>query len=159
MLTFPRALRCALFAVLLPFCSSCATLINQGPEQIAVDSNPKGATIYLDDAAIGTTPSFVTLKRKGCDGKIRLELEGYHPARFEIRSEQNWTGLLNVPFGLVGLAGILIDAMADSNWNWYEDALRCELTPLDQPFDPKPVRWPIPKPRPELETDPDPYDI
>lgn len=151
----PNALRCALFAVMLPFCASCATIMNQGPEHLPVSSTPAGATIYLDGAQVGTTPSTVTLKRRGCKGLIRLELDGYHDASFQVADYfSGWT-FVNVFWGLSGIVFLIVDEASGCTRHWAEAPLHCELTPADQPFDAEIVRWPIPKKASELGWDPD----
>src|SRR6185437_6261217 len=64
------------FLLILPLLTGCATIIQPGPDKVMVTSEPPGASIYLDNLPVGTTPSLVSFNRAG-EGVLRLQKKGY----------------------------------------------------------------------------------
>ncbi len=62
--------RAILLALLL---SGCAAYQN-----VAIESDPPGATIYLDGKSVGTTPQNLRISRES-DHTVYLKKEGYRP--------------------------------------------------------------------------------
>ena len=44
--------------------ASCTTLFNRTSQRVEVVSEPPGATVYVDGAEVGTTPTEVVLSRR-----------------------------------------------------------------------------------------------
>jgi uncharacterized protein YceK len=56
--------------------SGCATLLQPDQQQVTVQSEPAGATIYLDDERRGSTPMALALHPRGTY-RLRVEYPGY----------------------------------------------------------------------------------
>lgn len=56
----------------------CATMFQSGPDNIVVNSEPRGATVMLDDLEMGITPLTLAVPRNS-DCIIRIEKDGYRP--------------------------------------------------------------------------------
>lgn len=78
-------LKFAAGTVLCCFVSSgCATIVSGSKQEIAIDSIPPGAELYVDDVLVGKTPTkaeiertketFLVLKHEGCaDTRVKIE--------------------------------------------------------------------------------------
>ena len=80
--------------------SSCATMFGGMNQTVYIDSNPKGADIYIDNANRGTTPTTVKIQKNVDDvlngGRaIRLEKEGYRSDNYFMNSNFNGISILN----------------------------------------------------------------
>ena len=51
---------------------SCATIANGTSQRIEVASEPPGATVYVDGAEVGTTPTEVVLSRRSRERELRV---------------------------------------------------------------------------------------
>ncbi len=82
------------------FVSGCASMNSGTTQQIKINSNPPGATVYtalkstkdnkpviLKKVAVGVTPLTVTLSRK--DGAVFLEKEGFEPTEISLTTKMN----------------------------------------------------------------------
>src|SRR5688572_9023713 len=96
----------ALCASLVVTTSGCATIMSSGPDHVPVSSYPAGARVYVDDQLVGKTPVVVQLDRDHSDGRIRVEVEGYHPAILRRRKSVEGWFWVNL---LCCLPGIIID--------------------------------------------------
>ena len=107
---------CLLALVLgVQFCGTgCATIVTGGGEDQAVRfaSNPRGATVYVDDNPVGQTPISVRLTRKD-EHRVRIEHPGYKPYEKTIGSGFNEWILGNVIIG--GLVGLGVDLLSGAN--------------------------------------------
>jgi hypothetical protein len=97
-----------LAAPLLLLSTSCATIMTgSGREQpVRIDSEPRGADVFVNGHRRGTTPTSVSLIRTELH-KVRIELPGYQPSERELRSGPNnwiWGNIL-----LGGLIGLGVD--------------------------------------------------
>lgn len=125
-----RLTSCGVACVLLAACavsSACATAINGTTQRVAVASDPPGAQVYVNDAPVGVTPAFVDLPRRDRDLELRLEKDGYEPAKLEVERELSgwsWGNLLfaGVPINDYGV-GQWVGAMAlYGALGWLRDA-------------------------------------
>lgn len=89
-----------------------------GPDHVHVATNPAGATVFVDNAPVGQTPTTVTLDRAKPKAEIRLELAGFAPITVTRGKSVNGWLLGNVFLG--GLIGLLID-MAANNGEKFDD--------------------------------------
>lgn len=139
---------CALLAA-CAVSSGCATAINGRTQRVAVASSPPGAQVYLHDAPVGVTPTFVDVPRRDPDLQLRLEKEGYESAVFPLeRSRSGWSWgnmlLAGVPvneytlemwvgaMAVYGIAGSLWDAMTGGAYT-RPDLVRATLAPNPRP--------------------------
>ena len=85
---------------------SCASLISGTSQDIFIDSNPEGATIYEGGLKVGRTPASITVKKSGfSDKEISLSLEGYERRTFILKKSFDAVAILN----LAGILGWAID--------------------------------------------------
>lgn len=117
---------------------SCGSLMQPGPDEIPISSEPQGASIYLADQPhpVGVTPATIPISR-GIVGvgrlTIRLEHADCHPQEIRIDSTVNgWVfgNLLFVPLGTV--LALMIDGATYSITKWPEQPMHVVLTPRDQ---------------------------
>lgn len=101
-----RVLALVLSVVLL---AGCATIVSGTTQEISFRSVPPGATVTGDVTL--TTPGTVELKRKG-KYVVKFSQDGFPDRSTVVQSDKvgNWWVMGNVPFLLLGLIGIAIDA-------------------------------------------------
>jgi hypothetical protein len=91
-----------IFLVSLLF-SSCATVFTGSQGKIYVNSIPEGASVFVNENMVGTTPCEVRVHR-GVDWnndmvlgeELTLELEGYQTKKFIPTSEFNSVSIFNL---------------------------------------------------------------
>ena len=85
---------------------SCASLISGTSQDIYINSNPEGATIFDGGLKVGITPATITIKKSGLgDKEITLTLEGYERRTFILRKSFDAVAILN----LAGILGWAVD--------------------------------------------------
>ena len=117
-------------AVISSSSSGCATLFSAGPDQVPINTNPQGATVFVDNVPDGTTPLLVALDRTRNSGILRIELPGYAPVMImRSRSINGWFWV-NL---CVGIVGIVVD-LATGNYQGFDDTpIAIGLTPAYAP--------------------------
>ena len=119
----------AVFTAGLLMASGCASIVNSGARQIAVNSTPQGATFTVtkkgDDSGMvvctGTTPKMIELSARagyfrGQAYVLKFELAGYNSAEVEITPKLSGWYFGNIIFGgLIGL--IAVDPATGAMWN------------------------------------------
>lgn len=95
----------------LLFLTSCATMKNGQYQQIAFNSAPQGANIWIDQAHMGTTPTIACLKRSD-PHQVRIELEGFKPYVVQLYPTVSGWVFGNILFG--GPIGVVVDAVTGS---------------------------------------------
>ncbi|HEX5436982.1 MAG TPA: PEGA domain-containing protein [Gemmatimonadaceae bacterium] len=109
----------ALFAV-----SGCGTIIHGTMQNIGLSSTPTNARVWVDNQALGNTPTIVKLSRKD-NHIIRMELAGYQPFEATItRSVSGWV-VGNLVFG--GLVGLAVDAISGGLYKLTPDQVAGQL--------------------------------
>ncbi len=94
----------------LLFMTGCASLINGGMQQIAVNSEPSGAKARLGRQT-QTTPALFTVNRKDPAIRVEVSKEGYETSKFQMSKGLNLWTLGNVIWGLFGgIIGVAVDA-------------------------------------------------
>jgi hypothetical protein len=88
--------------------TSCATILDSGPQQILVESSPQGADIYVGqyDQYAGQTPLQISLHRQGDTVSVRAVF-GEQASLHEIKASMNPLVVGNILFG--GIIGIFVD--------------------------------------------------
>lgn len=115
----------AIFPLVILF--GCATIMHGRSQDVLVTSQPQGATVKIDGAVKGVTPTKLTLRRNQ-DYILSIEKEGYAPAERTLKS-----GLSGWTFGnilLGGIVGGVIDLAAGGAWKLSEDNIQVLLTPV-----------------------------
>jgi hypothetical protein len=101
----------ALIASLALGLSGCATVFHGSHERMSVDSDPRGAEVYINDKYSGDTPLRIKLW-SGAIYRIEFRKEGYRPKVVNISNHigVGWI-VLDV---ITGLVPVLIDAVTGS---------------------------------------------
>jgi len=86
--------------------SSCATLFTRGSDTISFNSDPSGATVYLNGVQLCKTPCLIPIKRELGDTDVQISLEGYETRILSLNKSLNVVSILN----LGNLLGWAIDA-------------------------------------------------
>lgn len=92
-------------AVALLF-SGCATAVNGGKQKVPIASQPSGASVKIDDADSGATPTTVVLSRK-TSHRVELQLNGYRPYEVILEPRSNGATAGNLLVG--GIIGMAVD--------------------------------------------------
>lgn len=100
----------AFLLLFLLLTSSCATIFTGTTDTIRFNSEPQGATIYIDGLEICKTPCEYKVKRSLNDKNFEIKLDGYEARVITLDKEFNPIAILN----LGGLIGWLIDAASGS---------------------------------------------
>lgn len=111
--------------LLLPF-ASCATICNPGPDAVPISSQPPGATVFVDGAAVGVTPMTVILNRSG-QRTILLRLAGYQDQQIALSTSFN--GWFVGTLLLAPILGTVIDLLASNVTTWDTTPISVVLTP------------------------------
>ncbi|HVH11713.1 MAG TPA: PEGA domain-containing protein [Longimicrobium sp.] len=93
--------------------SACGALFNGGPANVAVNSNPAGAEVWVDGTNHGVTPMMLSLS-KSQNHTIILRRPGYQEATAVVNRKLS-TGYLILDI-LGGLIPVIVDA---STGSWY----------------------------------------
>ena len=76
--------------------SSCATVFNWDKGKVAIDSYPKGASVFYEGTVQGKTPCLVQLKKSPFKKHaVELKKEGYADVIIKPRKHIHWTAYLN----------------------------------------------------------------
>jgi len=113
----------------------CATIMTGGghAQQVRLNSNPRGATVYVDGNKIGNAPIVAELTR-GDDHLVKMEMEGFPTQTKFIKHGPNFWIVGNVLFG--GAIGMVVDLASGS--------MEGVLNPNDMTFAFKPPQAPQP---------------
>lgn len=114
--------------------SGCATIMAGGPDQVQVQSNVPGASVYVDDILVGQTPMVVTLDREHGQGRIRVEAPGYQPVIMQRHKSINGWFWANLCLG--GLVGMIVDAATGNIKSFDTTPLSVALTPIPAGYPP-----------------------
>jgi hypothetical protein len=87
--------------------TACASVFGDHNRRVAVNSNPKGAQVYLNGIAMNRTPTTVTVANPMGANTITLKKEGYDVASAQVNSSFQPVGALNVLFW----PGFVVDAV------------------------------------------------
>ena len=90
------------------FLSSCATLFTGTKDRITFNSNPSGATIYIDGVEQCKTPCSMKVTRSINDKDVEYRLDGYETRLITLSKEFNVVSVLN----LGNLIGWGVDALS-----------------------------------------------
>ena len=105
---------------------SCATIISGSSQDIFINSNPEGATIYEGGLKIGKTPATITVKKSGFNDKgISLSLEGYEKRTFVLSKSFDTVAVLN----LAGILGWAIDFATGAIMRYDRTSYELDLNP------------------------------
>lgn len=100
------------------FLSGCATFIHGDSQYISINSNPAGASVYIEGATF-ITPAKVLLKRgyPMKDFQLLFQKEGYKPGYAKIEQKSSGWLWLNVLNGMI--PGATVDFITGGAFNLY----------------------------------------
>ena len=73
-------------AMVVMLAQGCATILNDATQPVAFSSDPQGAIVTVNGAAMGRTPCTLPIARKGWDKEILFTLDGYKPLNFKLKN-------------------------------------------------------------------------
>ena len=131
----------AIFAAIFLMATGCASIVNSGARQIAVNSTPQGAAFTVvkkGDASgsvvlAGTTPATIELSPRagyfrGQAYVLKFELAGHNSAEVEINPRLSGWYFGNILFG--GLIGMLaVDPATGAMWALSPEFIHQPLSP------------------------------
>ncbi|MDD2284171.1 MAG: PEGA domain-containing protein [Paludibacter sp.] len=97
-----------LLVTIMLFMTSCATLFTGTKDRITFNTNPSGATIYIDGVEQCKTPCTMKVKRNIGDTDVEFKLDGYETKLITLSKEFNVVSVIN----LGNLLGWGIDAIS-----------------------------------------------
>jgi hypothetical protein len=92
-----------------------------------VSTNPPGATVFVDNMPVGTTPTVVMLNREHSNGIIRIEMAGFAPVTVVRSKGINGWFWVNFCFG--GVFGIIVDLVTGDIKAFDDTPIALGLTP------------------------------
>jgi len=125
------------FSLLLLACSSltsCASIIHGRRQEVAVSSNPVGATVS-DGSNVWTTPTKVSLPRNSAQ-LLTVSKPGYQPQT--VRLERTISGVVFANILAGGVIGWGVDAISGAQWKLLPETVDVTLVPNSHPM-PVPV--------------------
>ena len=83
--------------------SHCALIINGSRQRMKVVTDEPGATVFINNVAVDSTPCVVKLQRKSTPPEMRLEKKGFATTAVPLTKKFNETSILNFfnPFGWI----------------------------------------------------------
>ncbi len=105
--------------------SGCATIFTGTKDTIYFDSDPEGATVYLDGLEICRTPCSYRVDREFNSVDIQYKLDGYEARIFTLDQEFNVISVLN----LANPLGWAIDMISGSIMRYDRKSYDLELDP------------------------------
>lgn len=96
--------------------TGCASIVDGNSQSVSFASNPEGATVYLNGAAIGKTPVTISTKRKGSAQPLRFTKEGHQDVEVNMTSRVNPWFFGNIITG--GLLGSSTDGLSGAAFKY-----------------------------------------
>lgn len=116
---------------------ACATMMRPTHDPLPIDSEPRGATIYCQGAAVGVTPCTVAMPHGVHE--VLLRLDGHHD-RLVQPGTSGRNGLLFLSFIMWGPFGLVFDALTGAGTMVKTDPVHVDMAPLSEPAPPAWVR-------------------
>jgi len=116
--------------IMLPFISSCASIMTGRHQKIAVTSNPEGATVTCADQTI-VTPGELTLLRGEGPYTVAINKDGYWEETVILKKTMSGATAGNALIG--GLIGIGVDAATGAMYKLVPEEINVDLKPTSEP--------------------------
>ena len=102
----------------------CATIMHGSSQDLAIQSNPSGATVAVNGVRNAQTPATLTLPRKSIQS-LEITLDGYRP--FQMQLQRGTSGWVwgNIVFG--GLIGLVVDASTGGMYKLTPEQISAQL--------------------------------
>lgn len=97
---------------LLAASSSCALMMNDKNDQISINSNPSGASIFIEGRDYGQTPATINVEAK--NSTVVLTKEGYGSTQLQLEA---WAAVKNGACSADMLGAILIVPLYSVLWS------------------------------------------
>lgn len=104
--------------------SSCATILQSGPDRIPVRSEPEGATVLLNGMPVGTTPMMVEVNRAD-DCSIEIRKDGYQT--FALSRDKVVSGWVFGNILIGGVIGLGVDLITHNQGHYSDDPIFTNL--------------------------------
>lgn len=109
--------------------TGCASIVDGNSQSMSFASNPDGATVYLNGAAIGKTPVTINAKRQGSSQPLRFSKEGFKDTEIQMISTVNPWFFGNIVIG--GLLGSTTDGMSGAAFKYEPGSYMVTLPPAN----------------------------
>jgi hypothetical protein len=100
--------------------SSCATILEPGPDRIPVRSEPDGAKVLLNGMLVGVTPMLLNVNRAD-NCSLDLQKDGYQTIHLERDKVVAGWVFGNIILG--GVIGLAVDLIAHNQGKYSEDPI------------------------------------
>lgn len=110
---------------LIPFLTSCATIVNGTHQTVSISTEPCGATVKLDCFDVGTTPTCIGMERSK-NHFVTIELPGYRSET--IKFDRRVSGWVFGNILLGGFFGLAIDAVSGSMYKLTPEQVNIAMT-------------------------------
>lgn len=104
--------------------TGCATLFKQKSRTVSFDSDPQGATVYINGNRMGETPMPLNLSNKKAV-TVTFKKEGYEDKTYVINTKTGTGWVILDIFG--GFIPVIIDAVTENWYNLDTDAVKAIL--------------------------------
>ncbi|MDF2444802.1 MAG: hypothetical protein K0S46_38 [Moraxellaceae bacterium] len=109
--------------------TGCASLVDGNSQPLSFNSNPDGATVYINGGAVGKTPVTITAKRKSATQALRFSKEGYKDVEVSLISNINPWFFGNILTG--GLLGSTTDGLSGAAFRYEPNSYMVTLPPVN----------------------------
>lgn len=103
--------------------SGCATLFGSSNRTVQVNSEPKGAEVYLNGQPVGVTPATVVVASPMSSNYIMIAKKGYQTTTLPISTSFQKIGILNIFFW----PGFIVDALTGDMMTIDQPVMRVSL--------------------------------
>jgi len=104
--------------------SSCATILQPGPDRIPVRSEPDGAQVLLNGMPVGATPMVVSVNRSD-NCSIEIKKDGYQTVTLDRGKVVSGWVFGNIIVG--GLFGVGVDLITNNQGHYPSDPVYTKL--------------------------------
>ena len=120
-------MRFLLAAFSLGLLGGCALIVNGTTDSVRIESQPPGATIWVDGKAVARTPAKIYVAR-GHAQRISVQKDGYEPEDVVFQRHLDW-GFILFDLLLTAGIGIPIDLATGAMVTIYPDRAQVRLRP------------------------------
>ena len=114
--------------------ASCATIKHGSKQKIPVQSEPPGASVYVDGDYAGVTPTVLKLKRRE-NHKVAVSMAGHEIGVYELEPKMSADVLYNLLLFPGVFAGFLVDSLTGGIYDLDKDDISHRLVvQMDRPL-------------------------
>lgn len=112
-------------------CSGCASIISGTTQQVAFDTNPNHADVYVNDAKVCTTPCVTVIQRSKVTPRVEIKKEGFANANVPLMSRFNYWVVADVLWGYSSTTAFAVDYLSNDGAATVEYDPNRYFTPLE----------------------------